>query len=154
MSQHASARTHDRCVVRPPEPSDFERMAELAGQLGYPSTAHQVRQRLETMRDPNQYAAYVAVLPDGQIAGWIGIYVFRGVEVEPFVEISGLVVDERVRSRGIGKALLEAAEGWARAHGFDGLAVRSNVTRERAHAFYKRNGFEPGKTQASLVKSF
>lgn len=142
------------CVVRLPQAGDYERMADLAGQLGYPSTGRQVRQRLETMRDSNQYGLYVAELTGGRIAGWIGVYVFRAIELEPFVEISGLVVDESMRSQGIGKALLSAAEGWARERGFNGLAVRSNVTRERAHAFYKRNGFELGKTQASLVKSF
>jgi GNAT superfamily N-acetyltransferase len=142
------------CNVRPPKPADFERMAELAGQLGYPSTGRQVQQRLDTMRDSNQYAIYVAELPGGEIAGWISIYVFRAAELEPFVEISGLVVDEAARSHGIGKLLLAAAEGWAREHGFNGIEVRSNVMRERALAFYQRNGFERGKTQATLVKSF
>ena len=142
------------CVVRPPKPSDYERMAKLSDQLGYASTAQQVRDRLEAMRDPNQYAVYVAELPSGGIAGFIGVYVFRAVELDGFVEISGLVVDEAMRSAGIGRQLLEAGEAWARERGFDGISVRSNVTRERAHAFYERNGFRRGKTQATLAKQF
>lgn len=140
--------------MRVPKPADCARMAELAGQLGYPSTARQIQERLETMTDPDQYATYVAELPNGHVVGLIGVYIFRAVELDPFVEISGLVVDEHVRSQGIGRALLDAAEHWARERGFNGLSVRSNVVRERAHAFYMRNGFERGKTQATLVKSF
>jgi GNAT superfamily N-acetyltransferase len=97
---------------------------------------------------------YVAELANGMIAGFISVYIFRAVEVDGFVEISGLVVDEMMRSAGIGQRLLEAAEGWAREHGFDGISVRSNVIRERAHAFYERNGFRRGKTQATLTKQF
>jgi GNAT superfamily N-acetyltransferase len=142
------------CTIRPPRPGDYEQMAELAGQLGYPSTGPDVARRLADMRNADQYAVYVAELANGRIAGWIGVYVFRAVELDGFVEISGLVVDERIRSRGIGKKLLDAAEGWARSHGYDGISVRSNTKRERAHAFYRRNGFQGEKTQASLYKAF
>src|ERR1700736_1115963 len=105
------------CAVRPPEPGDYDKMADLAGQLGYECTGKEVRARLDEMQDTNQYAVYVAVLPGGRIAGWIGVYLFRTVELDSSAEISGLVVDQQVRSRGIGKVLLDAAEEWARSHG-------------------------------------
>ena len=153
MSQRTDSE-QGACTIRPPRPGDYEQMAQLAGQLGYPSTGPEVRRRLEEMRDPHQYGVYVAELANGQIAGWIGVYVFRAVELDGFVEISGLVVDERTRSRGIGKMLLDAAEGWAREHGYVGISVRSNTKRERAHAFYRQNGFQGEKTQTSLRKTF
>lgn len=142
------------CTIRPPRPGDYEAMAALAGQLGYPSTGPDVGRRLEEMRRSDQYAVYVAELASGRIGGWIGVYVFRAVELDGFVEISGLIVDETIRSRGIGKMLLDAAEGWAREHGYEGMSVRSNTKRERAHTFYRRNGFRGEKTQASLYKTF
>ncbi|HYX68270.1 MAG TPA: GNAT family N-acetyltransferase [Terriglobales bacterium] len=127
-------------------------MAVLAGQLGYPCTGDQIRMRLAEMEAPEQYVVYIAQLPGGQIAGWIGAYVFRTVELDRSAEISGLVVDEQIRSRGIGKALLEAVEGWARARGCDAIAVRSNVKRERAHRFYLSHGYEHVKTQKEFRK--
>jgi GNAT superfamily N-acetyltransferase len=139
-------------TIRRVRPGDEGRVSDLSAQLGYPSTPDAIRDRLEAMRDPDAYMVYVAEDPTGRLVGWVGLYVFRTVEAEPCAEISGFVVDEAVRSRGIGGALLAAAEVWARARGSATLAVRSNVVRTRAHAFYGRHGFVPVKTQAALSK--
>ncbi len=141
------------CAVRTPEPGDYDKMADLAGQLGYRSTAAEVRLRLSEMTDSSQYAVYVAQLPEGQIGGWITVHMFRAVELDTCAEISGLIVDCEVRSRGIGKVLLDAAEAWARSRGCAVISVHSNVKRGRAHAFYKRNGYEWTKTQEEFRKS-
>lgn len=140
------------CTIRAPTHDDCGRMAELARQLGYPSTADQVRARLSEIPDPKECAIYVAELSDGQIAGWIGVYIFRSVEMDKLAEINGLVVGEEIRSRGIGKVLLDAAEEWARSRGCATISVHSNVKRERAHDFYKRNAYEWHKTQESFRK--
>jgi GNAT superfamily N-acetyltransferase len=139
-------------AVRLAQPPDSDRIAELAGQLGYPCTAEEVRMRLSQMQDANQFAVFVAELPTGQIAGWIGLYVFRAVEMETVAEISGLIVDEDIRSCGIGKMLLDAADEWARRVGCHVISVRSNVKRGRAHQFYTINGYEHVKTQKELRK--
>jgi GNAT superfamily N-acetyltransferase len=142
------------CTIRPPRHGDYDRMADLAGQLGYPSTADQVRARLSEIQDSNEYTIYVAELSDGQIAGWIGVYIFRSVEMDKLAEINGLVVGQETWSRGIGKALLHAAEQWAQSRGCAVISVHSNVKRERAHNFYKRNGYEWYKTQDLFRKRF
>lgn len=85
-------------------------MSCLAEQLGYPSTGAQVRVGLDEMRDSDRYAVYVAEIFGGTIDGWIGVYVCRTVETDSWVIISGLIVDQTIHSRGIGKALLRAAE--------------------------------------------
>jgi GNAT superfamily N-acetyltransferase len=139
-------------AVRMAQPHDSDRIAELAEQLGYPCTGKEVQERLSQMRDANQHAVFVAELPTGQIAGWIGLYVFRAVELETVAEISGLIVDENIRSCGIGKMLLDAAEEWARHVGCRVISVRSNVKRDRAHQFYTNNGYEHTKTQKELRK--
>ena len=131
---------------------DFNRMAELAVQLGYACTADQVRDRLSEIRDANECTVYVAELAEGQIAGWIGVYIFRSVEMDKFAEINGLVVDQEHRSRGIGRALLYAAEEWARRRRCVVISVHSNVTRERAHRFYQTNGYAWYKTQQLFRK--
>jgi GNAT superfamily N-acetyltransferase len=141
------------CTVRPAQPRDCDRIAELTAQLGYQCSGDEVRQRFGEMQDANQYAVFVAQLPEGQVAGWIGAYLFRAVEINTYAEISGLVVDEDHRSHGIGKILLDAAEKWARSVGCQTISVRSNVKRDRAHQFYAKYGYEHLKTQKEFRNS-
>ena len=138
--------------IRLARPQDYPRMAELAGQLGYPSNADDIARRLARLNMTGEHVVFVAQLADGTIAGWIGAFVYRCVEADARVEISGLVVDERFRSQSVGRLLLERAEAWSREKGLTATSLRSNVIRERAHAFYKRQGYEHIKTQKSFRK--
>lgn len=127
-------------------------MAELAQQLGYASTADDIAARIALMRDSPEYGMFVAESAAGKIAGWIAMFVYRCVEAEARVEVSGLVVDSLVRSQGVGKQLLERAEQWAREKGCRTIGLRTNVIRERAHAFYERQGYTHTKTQRTYRK--
>jgi GNAT superfamily N-acetyltransferase len=154
MSQHSRHVQPQRsCTVRPARPGDFNAMAGLALQLGYECTGEEIEERLSHMQDPNCYAIFVAEVAGGQIAGWIGAYLFRSVETESCAEINGLVVEQSIRSRGIGRLLLDAAEEWGRRIGCDTMSVRSNVKRDRAHRFYESNGYRHTKTQKEFRKT-
>jgi|SRR5579864_2256908 len=154
MSQDSKVSTlHSSCTIRQAQLYDCNAMAELALQLGYECAGEEVRDRLTQMQDlRHQYAVFVAELPGGQIAGWVGAYLFHSIEVESCAEISGLVVDQNLRSRGIGKILLDAAERWAIEIGCQTISVRSNVKRDRAHRFYSNNGYQHVKTQKEFRK--
>lgn len=142
----------ETCTIRPPRSCDYGKMANLAGQLGYPSGEDEIQLRIERMND-DDHAVFVAELASGQIAGWIGVFVFCSVEMDPCAFISGLIIDEAFRSRGIGKQLLSAAEEWARPRGCRSICVSSNVIRNRAHVFYLSNGYRNKKTQTMFVKN-
>jgi GNAT superfamily N-acetyltransferase len=144
--------SRETCTIRSPRSTDYDEMTALALQLGYPSTPEQIRIRLEEMGG-NQHAVFVAELGNGQIAGWIGVYIFRSVQMDYCAFISGLIVGETVRAGGIGKELLNTAEDWALQHGCRGICVSSNVIRHRAHAFYSRNGYSAVKTQTTFSKN-
>jgi len=155
MNQDSNVATlHSSCTVRMAQPGDCDPMADLAVQLGYECSGDEVSDRLNHLRDPRQYVVLVAELPGGKLAGWIGAYLFRCVETGSCAEISGLVVDQNLRSRGIGKVLLDAAEGWARRIGCNTISVRSNIKRDRAHRFYLNNGYQQVKTQKEFRKIF
>jgi GNAT superfamily N-acetyltransferase len=140
-------------MIRHAKPGDAKRIAELAGQLGYPATAAQMRNRLRGIKPASEHAVYVAEL-DGKVVGWLHVSKQPLLEVELRAEVNGLVVDAQVRSRGTGARLLAEAERWARRVGCKGMSVRSNVIRERAHKFYIQNGYEHFKTQKSFRKTF
>lgn len=137
-------------VIRPMQASDIEGVADLLTQLGYPTTGSSVATRFARI-DAEQNALLVAD-ESGTARAWIHVAVHPYLESDETAEIVGLVVADGHRRRGIGKALVDAAESWAVAKGCRALRVRSRVVRERAHAFYERNGFERIKTQHCFEK--
>jgi len=139
--------------IRRAKIEDAPRLAELTGQLGYPATTEQIRQRLRGIRPAARHAVFVAEAKDLGVVGWLHVSKQPLLESEVRAEVNGLVVAEGHRSLGAGARLLVAAEDWARKHGCKGMSVRSNVIRERAHQFYERNGYEHFKTQKSFRKS-
>jgi len=139
--------------IRPAQPEDAPVLAALAGQLGYPTAPEEMAARLKALAEDDRHAVFVAVEADGQVVGWIHVYLCPKVIADLEAEIGGLVVDETHRSRGVGAHLVRQAEDWARARGCGGLTVRTNVVRERAHAFYRRLGFREVKVQRVFHKS-
>jgi GNAT superfamily N-acetyltransferase len=59
----------------------------------------------------------------------------------PQAWVNDLIVSESVRSMGVGKALLDRAEDLARSRGCFRMSLETGVWRERAHAFYRREGW-------------
>jgi len=109
--------------------------------------------RLQALAEDDRHAVFVAVEADGQVVGWIHVYLCLQVIADREAEIGGLVVDEMHRSRGVGARLVREAEDWARARSCGGMTVRTNVVRGRAHAFYRRLGFREVKVQRVFYKS-
>jgi predicted N-acetyltransferase YhbS len=139
--------------IRHATPADVPAIAELSGQLGYPMSAQEAGERLAAVRQRPDHAVLVAESGAGRVAGWIHVFGTYHLMEPPTAEIGGLIVGEGHRSAGLGQALVEAGEAWARAAGFAGMRVRSNVVRTRAHAFYERLGYRCTKTQGHLVKA-
>ena len=138
--------------IRRAKSSDAPRLAELAGQLGYPASEAEMRQRLRGVRRASQHAVLVADSPELGVVGWLHISRQPLLEAAIRAEVNGLIVAEHCRSLGAGAQLIAAGEAWARQHGCKSMSVRSNVVRERAHKFYERCGFEHYKTQKSFRK--
>jgi GNAT superfamily N-acetyltransferase len=141
-----------RVITRRARSSDARRLAELSGQLGYPTTAVEITKRMRRLKPASQNALFVAESADAGVVGWAHVSVTHLVEVGTRAELNGLIVGEGQRSLGVGARLLEAAEDWARKRGCPSMSVRSNVIRERAHKFYERRGYEHYKTQKAFRK--
>jgi GNAT superfamily N-acetyltransferase len=139
--------------IRRAKMADAARIAALSGQLGYPTTTKGMAPRLKRALKMKGGACFVAETKQDGVIGWVHVSVTPLLEVECRGEVNGLVVDERVRSHGAGGSLLKAAEQWARKMGCAGMSVRSNVIRDRAHAFYLRSGYEHYKTQKAFRKT-
>jgi GNAT superfamily N-acetyltransferase len=138
--------------IRAPREQDYPSLADLAGQLTYPSTVEEIIQRLNAMKASADHAVFVAEMPGGEIAGWIAVSIYRGLEMNPRGEVTGLVVGDKFRSQLAGRHLLARAEQWTLDLGCSEIGLRSNVIRDRAHAFYLREGYQHTKTQKTFRK--
>jgi GNAT superfamily N-acetyltransferase len=152
MNRMMQGRQNKEMKIRRAQNADAAQIAVLTGQLGYPATTAQIRERLRRIQPVSQNAVFVADAANRGVIGWLHVSKEPLLESEMRAEVNGLVVAEGQRSLGAGAQLLAAAEDWARKHGCKGMSVRSNVIRERAHKFYERHGYEHYKTQKSFRK--
>ena len=137
--------------IRRAKKSDVPRLAELSGELGYPATTKEMKERFAQIKLAARHAVFVAEL-EKKVIGWIHVCVMPLLEVACRAEVNGLIVADGHRSSGAGAKLLDAAEKWARTKKCKGMSVRSNVIRDRAHAFYERQGYLHIKTQKAFRK--
>jgi GNAT superfamily N-acetyltransferase len=138
-------------LIRPMEPRDAAPIARLAGTLGYSARPDDVAERIARLSRNSSNAVFVAESSD--VVGWIHSSEEATLTDGPFVEIRGLVVDERFRKRGTGRALVAAVERWATGRGIRRVRVRTRTERREAHAFYASAGYRLAKTQSVFEKS-
>ena len=146
-------RTIQSVEVRVADKNDVEAIARLAGELGYPSTVAEVRERFAAVERDAEYVTFVATIPAGEIVGWIQLSRVHSLTTDSRAEITGLVVDSGIRGAGVGRLLLERGETWARELGLRTIGLHSNFIRERAHKFYLRLGYTVIKSQNVFRKA-
>ena len=99
------------------------------------------------LKDAERGAIFVAEL-DGQLVGWVlviqedaPVYVID--EERQFGCICELFVDEAVRGKGAGQALLKACEDWTRARGLTTIRIGHLAQNARAAHVYDKAGYAP-----------
>lgn len=152
MAAAEARKTPANVSIRTAVLDDAASLADLSRQLGYPVEIETLRERLGQIGAARAGQIFVATDGDRRVVGWTHVMPRMHLEEGAFAEFAGLVVDETVRSGGVGAALLATAETWARENGFKRLRVRSNVIRERAHRFYLREGYVERKRQVVFEK--
>jgi GNAT superfamily N-acetyltransferase len=126
--------------VRAAEPRDHAALAALFTELGFPASPEQVAARWP--RYDGDDAALVAEL-DGRVAGVITLHAWPVLHRDlPEGRITTLVVAEAARGRGVGRALVEAAERELFSRGCGRIEVTSALRLAPAHEFYLHLGYE------------
>lgn len=133
--------------------ADSQEICDLAGHLGYPDPIEKTEIRLKNILNTPGHEIFVAQIEGSKVAGFIHFHLHTSLVNDPVVEVSSLVVIEEFQHKGIGKALLDAAEDWARAAGCETIRLHSNIIRNEAHKFYLAQGYSIYKTQHAFVKN-
>lgn len=141
-------------TIRKASLSDAEALNVISEQeLGYPCPIEQTELGLNTALNKEYECVFVA--DDGEKAvGYVHACDYCLIFSEPMVNILGLAVDSRFARQGIGKALMQAAEKWAKSRGAKGIRLVSGETRHDAHAFYEKCGYKSTKNQKNFKKLF
>ena len=138
--------------IRNAKITDASDISELSKQLGYSATECETIDRLRSMLNSDDHVIFVAFVPNRKVVGWIHVYESKRDESGSFAEMGGLVVSEKFRRKGIGKALLRTAEQWTEKKKLSKLRVRSNIKRDDAKIFYMNMGFSISKQQRVFDK--
>ena len=137
-------------VLRAPHAGDASDLASLLGQLGYPADPREIPARLSAFESGSTALAWVAEL-QGRVVGLVTAHVIRSLhKTEVVAMLTVLVVDERSRGSGVGRAMVRTAEEWAVSQGASAISLTSALRRTDAHEFYKRLGYE--QTGVRLAK--
>jgi GNAT superfamily N-acetyltransferase len=136
-------------VIREARPADAPVLVKLIHELGHPIDEKALRKNLTLLRKAGE-TPLVAVIGK-QVVGLCGVHRMVTIHRDaPVGRIPILVVAKDARGRGIGKMLVEAAEGGLREAGCKIVEVTSNDQLEEAHAFYQHLGYE--RTSARFFK--
>jgi len=138
-------------MIRLAQHTDWPAIVRLLDQLDYPDTAKFMESRLaQLLNDPAEVLLVWEddmgtnpANPGAAILGLLSLHFIPQIALEgDFARISYFSVDETARSKGIGRAMEEHATQLAREKGCGLIEVHCHTRREKAHAFYFRQGYE------------
>ena len=128
-------------TIRSANKGDAASVATLLTELGYPQESDVTTRALQSVLEDPKQTAFVAELA-GVVVGLAAVttlfYFHLG---QPIARLASLVVSTEVRSQGVGRQLLRAAERWAAEQGCAEIELTSSMRREQAHRFYEHEGY-------------
>ncbi|WP_110987811.1 GNAT family N-acetyltransferase [Acaryochloris thomasi] len=127
--------------VRLANETDSVSIANLLSTLGYPCSDTAVRRRLAKLVAGSS-VTFVAV-SDSRIIGLVSAHKVPLLHEDGCAAImTSLVVDQRSRSKGVGRCLVNNIMSWAGKADCLKLTVTSSLCRDQAHSFYRHIGFD------------
>lgn len=142
----------DKITIRECALTDCESIYLLnKNDLGYDFPLDKTAKRLEMILKSESDKIFVAEY-GGKVIGYIHACDYDVIYGPSMKNILGLAVDYHYRKLGAGKALLTAAENWAKETGSAGVRLCSGAQRKGAHEFYKKCGYICSKEQLNFKK--
>ncbi|MBP1547696.1 MAG: GNAT family N-acetyltransferase [Oscillospiraceae bacterium] len=120
-------------------------------EMGYDYPIEDTREKLSALIRSDEHKIFVAVCCD-EVIGYVHANNYDLIYASHMKNIMGIAVAEHMKRKGVGRALLEAVENWARETNAEGVRLVSGESRRDAHKFYHRCGYSGDKMQINMVK--
>lgn len=144
----------DDITIREALPEDYKRICDInRTALGYDYPEEKTLDNLKLILSMPADKIFVA-LYGSELAGYVQASGYECTYSDSLKNILALAVDEKYRGKGIGRRLLEEAEGWAKESGSSGVRLTSGFERKDAHEFYFRCGYKLRKDAKNFIKYF
>ena len=121
--------------------------------LGYDYDLEKQKAKIQAVLNDSTQVIFVAET-NNKVVGYIHLVNYDVIYADNFKNCLGLAVDNDYKRNGIGSALINQAEIWAKENGAVGIRLCSGVEREKAHQFYQSQGYEVTKLQKNIKKIF
>jgi aminoglycoside 6'-N-acetyltransferase I len=142
-------------VIRPVEERDSSEWLRMRLTLWPDHTADEMRAEMEALRTDESVATFVADRGDGTLGGFLeaGLRKYAdGCDTSPVGYIEGWYVDVDVRAHGIGRALVQAAEQWARDQGCVEMGSDTWIDNEVSYRAHLALGYEEAERLIHFTK--
>lgn len=128
-------------VIRQAVLSDAAVIKDLLVQLGYPDFTETLAKQKILAYQKENYKLFVAEF-EKKVVGFISLHWFELMHwKDKFGRITSFCVDEKIRSKGVGKIMMDHVEKFLFEQGCIKIEVTSNNRRTRAHDFYLKLGY-------------
>jgi len=132
-----------KVTVRRAEAQDAADIALCLAALGYGTSATLVSEKLSTLMASSSDTVLVAEDPTSGIVGVVSLHLVPLFHAAGnLARLTALAVSAEHQRKGVGRALVAAAEAFAWEHDCRRVEVTSGDHREDAHRFYHGLGYE------------
>jgi GNAT superfamily N-acetyltransferase len=136
-------------TIRQATEKDIPRLLELYRQLSFNPEDYKfptLKDCRRVFKDMSKVPGYSLLVAEegGEVIGTTVLAILPGMAhgTNSFAVVEYVVVDEKRRSKGVGKILMDYCKDLAKKAGCYKIMLTSDKRRERAHKFYQSLGFE------------
>ncbi|MBS0935681.1 GNAT family N-acetyltransferase [Lactiplantibacillus plantarum] len=123
-------------------------------QLGYDFPMDLTKDKLtKLLKDPSHH--FFKGFEDEtshKILGYVHAEVYETIYFNTMFNVLALAVSKENEKQGIGEKLMKALEEEARNRRYEAIRLNSGMTREGAHKFYEKIGYNNNKNQKRFIK--
>jgi aminoglycoside 6'-N-acetyltransferase I len=142
--------------IRPIESHDWPHWRRMAQALLPDESPEDYEADMRALQSRGDAGVFVAERSDGSVCGYVEVgsrpYA-DGCDTSPVGYIEAWYVDPDVRRSGYGRALLEAAELWARSRGYSEIASDALIDNTVSYEAHIRSGYSEVERIVQFRKS-